>query len=142
MKHLGIDYGTKKVGIALSDDGGMIASPKMILPNTTLLVEQIVQLCGEENVEVIVVGESVQLDGSPNRLMNDIEKFVSHLKKHLDLPIHFEKEWMSSVAAKSHLYSKGNIANERWSGKENKKRREAIDDNAAALILQRFLDRN
>jgi putative Holliday junction resolvase len=141
MKYLGIDYGTKKIGLALSDDRGMIASPKTILRNEQGIVQTIAELCQKEGIEEIVVGESVQLDGTHNALMNDIETFIAKLENQTSLPIHLEKEWMSSVAARGHLYGKGNIANERWTGKGNQKKREAIDDNAAAVILQRYLDK-
>jgi len=141
MKYLGIDYGTKKIGIAVSDDSGMIASPRTILRNERGVILTIAELCHQEEIEEIVVGESVDLDGSHNLLMQDIEKFNTRLEKHTGLPIQMEKEWLSSVAARGHLYTKGNIANERWTGSQNKKRREDIDDNAATVILQRYLDK-
>ena len=56
--------------------------------------------------------------------------------------INLQDERMSSVAARSHLYGKGNVANEQWTERGNKKRRDAVDAGAAAIILQRYLDKN
>lgn len=141
MRYLGIDYGTKRIGLALSDRLGMIAHPHGILPNVGNVVQHIVDLCVSESVEALVIGESVNMEGQANRLMDDINRFVEQLKQTIEIPIHFEKEWYSSVSAQSHLYGKGNIANPRWNEKQNEKRREPIDDNAAAIILQRFLEK-
>ena len=141
MKYLGIDYGTKRIGIALSNQEGTLAFPKLIFQNNTDWIPKLLNVISEESVDAIVIGESVNLDGKDNKLMQDIDRCVGVLKQEIDLPIYFEKEWMSSVAAQAHLYTKGNIANERWTGKENAKKREHSDANAASVILQRYLDK-
>lgn len=140
-KHLGIDYGTKKIGLALSDDRGMIAFPHSIIAHDAQTIETIIDLCTLELVSTLVIGKSVMLDGTHNPVMSDIQTFVEELKQHTNIPIHLEKEWMSSVSARAGMYTKGNIANPKWTGKHNQKKRGAIDDNAAAIILQRFLDK-
>jgi len=141
MKYLGIDYGTKKIGIAVSDDRGALAFPKTIIPNDNMALAGIGEIIKNEGIEKIIIGESVQMDGSHNDLQKNIEKFSSALVSETGLEVDMEKEWLSSVAARSHLYGKGNIANEQWSASANKKRREAVDAGAAAIILQRYLDR-
>lgn len=143
MKHLGIDYGTKRVGIAVSDALGSIAFPREIIPSDNKLPETISSLVEEEHIGKIVVGHSKAYDGSDNALQKDIERFVSKLEEKLpDVPVVLHDERGSSIAAKAHLYSKGNIANERWSGKDNAKKKEQVDARAAAVILQRYLDMN
>lgn len=141
MKHLGIDYGTKKIGLAISDDRGVLAFPYSIIENTKETISVIADLIHQESIKVIVIGESTDLAGNDNLVMKDISRFVENMKKETAIPIHFEKEWMSSIAARAPMYSKGNIANESWSGRENTQKKAAIDDKAAAVILQRFLDR-
>jgi putative Holliday junction resolvase len=141
MKYLGIDYGTKRIGVAVSDDLGKIAFPKEIILNDAQHYEYLLKIIRNNKIETIVLGESVHLDGSHNKLQRQIDTLKGKLEKEINLDIFYEKEWLSSVAAESHLYTKGNIANEKWSGNLNKKRRELADDKAAAVILQRFLDR-
>lgn len=141
MRYLGIDYGIKRVGIALSDRSGILAQPHAILDSKNNLVDAIVKLCQEEHVDALVIGESLDQEGQPNAIMEEVRSLEKQLQESLKLPIYFEKEWYSSVAAQGHLYGKGNIAKERWTGVMNEKRREHVDDKAAAVILQRFLDR-
>ncbi|MDD3693957.1 MAG: Holliday junction resolvase RuvX [Candidatus Pacebacteria bacterium] len=141
MKYLGIDYGTKKIGIALSDERGVLAFPYEIVPNNREFLAYISSLVEREQVGAIVVGESVQLDGTDNVLMNDIRELMALLEGQFAIPLYLEKEWLSSFSARSDFFGKDNIANPKWSEKENEKRRSPIDDNAAAIILQRFLDK-
>ena len=141
MKYLAIDFGTRRIGIAISNEEETIAFPKVIIANNNKLIQKIIEIINNESIKGIIIGESTHLDGSHNPLMGDIELFIKRLRKHCNLPIHLEKEWMSSIAARTHFYGKGNIAYERWSGKENQKKKEAIDSGAAAIILQRFLDK-
>jgi putative holliday junction resolvase len=124
MKYLGIDYGTKKVGIASSDDEGRMAYPALITENTKELVAEIKELCRELKIDEVVIGQSVNNDGKENPIMKEIREFAVFLEHAADLPIHFEKEWMTSVEAhKTHTTTRN------------------VDDAAAALILQRYLDK-
>lgn len=141
MKYLGIDYGAKRMGLAVSDDRGVLAFAYQIIENNHEMYDRLSTIIKDENIQEIVVGESVDSEGNPNAVMKHIENFIKQLSQKTLLPIHLEKEWMSSVAARSPLYTKGNIANESWSGTKNKQKKAAIDDKAAAVILQRFLDK-
>jgi putative holliday junction resolvase len=124
MKLLGIDYGEKRVGIATSDEGGILAFPKEILDNDKNLVAKIKKICEEEKIEKIVLGESVNDKGELNKIMEKITHFKEELEKEIKLPVYFEKEFMTSLEARRY--------------QENLKR---VDASAAALILQRYLDR-
>ncbi len=128
MKFLGIDYGSKRVGIAISDDDGSLAFPKITLENKKDLKGKIKEVCEGEKVEGIVVGESLDSKGEPNPIMKDIAVFKKHLEDELSLPVYFEAEFMTS-----HHAAIG--------GKKGEFRRETLDASAAALILQRFLDK-
>ncbi|MCD5389997.1 MAG: Holliday junction resolvase RuvX [Candidatus Pacebacteria bacterium] len=140
MKYLGIDYGTKKIGLAVSDERGKIAFPKNIISNSPDIVQDILDIVEYENIEKIVIGKSLDPWGSENLVQKHIDNFIKKLSYETKLDIVEQDERLSSVTARSHLYGKGNIKNEQWSGKQNKKRREAVDAGAAAVILQRYLD--
>lgn len=121
---MGIDYGTKNVGIALSDDEGRVAFPRTVLPNDTSLFSSLAELCRKEAVGGIVIGESKNFRGEPNPVMADITRFKEKLEREIILPVQFEAEFLTSVAAG------------RGDGKD-----EMRDARAAALILQRYLDK-
>jgi putative Holliday junction resolvase len=123
MKYLGIDYGKKRVGIALSDETGNFAFPKAIVENKKAL-EDIFTICNEEKLSGIVLGESVSSNGIKNEIDIEIKSFAKKLGDKTDLPIFFEREDFSSVEASRYQTN---------SGKK--------DDSAAAIILQRFLDK-
>lgn len=124
MKYLGIDYGTKRVGLALSDDTGRIAIPGITVPNDTRVIESISAYARDNGVGEIVMGESVDTDGKPNPIMGEIKKVSQKLSEYSGLPLHFEKEWMTSLHARQ------------ASGEDG-----CVDASAAALILQRYLDK-
>jgi putative Holliday junction resolvase len=143
MKYLGIDYGSKKIGIAVSDAQGMIAFPKMIIPNNQQVITFLLDYIKKENINAMVIGHSINHQGNDNHIQKAIETFMQSMKQQVDdsFTIILQDERGSSIAARSHLYSKGNIENERWTAKANAKKREAVDAQAAAVILQRFLDK-
>jgi len=126
MKYLGIDYGTKRTGIALSDDSGAMAFPREVLAVTTeeKLVEEIKKICTEEGVEELVLGESKNSQGEDNTVMQHIHPLKEALEKELSLPVHMELEFMTSMHAD---VGQGRTA--------------LRDASAAALILQRYLDK-
>jgi len=135
MRILGIDYGEKRVGIAISDERGSIAFPFKILKNDETLIDSIHNICGEEDISEIVIGKSLNEKGRENKIMEKINKFKKDLEV-LNLAIHFENEFMSSIIVKGLGDKKDN--NER---KIKKEKSIKVDDRAASIILQRFLDK-
>ncbi len=136
MKYLGIDYGSKRVGLATSDEGGSFAFPHSIVPNTTELVPVIATLCEKEGVTGIVLGESTDLSGAPNKIMGSIEEFKRNLEAEMDLPVYFQKEFMTTIEAR------GREGKEKNNARKTAKAVQApADASAAALILQRYLDK-
>lgn len=133
MRYLGIDYGAERVGLALSDESGKIAFPESILLNRKDLVEKIANLCGQKKVGKIVLGESLNYKREDNQIMGEIREFKQNLETKTGLEIILEPEWLTSMQAKRALDGQNN------SGKN--KKTERIDDSAAALILQTYLDR-
>ncbi len=124
MKFLGIDYGAKRVGIALSDSAGSMAFPHAVILNDKKLILTIKEVCEKENIEAIVLGESFDYKMKPNVIMEKITPFKKELESATNLPVHFEHEFMTSAAA-GHLQRRG----------------EMIDASAAAIILQSYLDK-
>lgn len=136
MKHLGIDYGAKRVGISMSDEGGSLAFPYKILPNNMELVDNIHNICGEEEISAIVLGESLDLSGEPNKIMGSIGEFKRNIEAELELPIYFQKEFMTTIEARGREGKEQNNAR-----KVTKEKQSQADASAAALILQRYLDK-
>lgn len=144
MKYLGIDYGSKRVGIAVSDGSGTLAFPKMVLPRDAKLIDEIQKICAEEEIGEMVIGESLDYKGQPNAIMKDILIFKTALLGKIGLPVHFEPEFMTSHEVSKNKNIMHNIANEREDGRAGRKseKKESVDASAAALILQNFLDKN
>lgn len=136
MKHLAIDYGSKRVGVAVSDESGTFAFPFKVLKNDMELIDTIHNICGEENVSAIVLGESTDLSGKPNKVMGSIEEFKRNLEGELDIPVYFQKEFMTTIEARGRKGKEVNNAR-----KEKKPEQDHVDASAAALILQRYLDK-
>ena len=142
MRYLGIDYGSKRVGLSLSDEEGKIAFPYKIILNNMELVDSIHNICGKEEISAIVLGESHDLSGIPNKIMGSIEEFKRNLEGELDLPIYFEKEFMTTIHARGLSAQAGRMGKEINNAKKTKKdEQKEADASASALILQRYLDR-
>ncbi|MBP9821436.1 MAG: pre-16S rRNA-processing nuclease YqgF [Candidatus Pacebacteria bacterium] len=136
MKYLGIDYGTKRVGIAVSDDSGSIAFPREILVNDKDLIGNLLSLVTKDSVETVVIGYSTKQDGSPNPIMDDLEG-VTWALEDAGVQIVFEKEWFSSHEAALQNFNQKSALTTRPDRASDK----ALDSQAAAIILQRYLDK-
>ncbi len=123
MRYLGIDYGSKRIGLAVSDEAGSFAFPLKVLGNSENLTKELVEICRENNVEGVVVGESKDYLQKDNEIMDEILPFVEELKNVLNLPIYMHPEFLTSQEA------------ERLQGKND-----MHDASAAALILKSYLD--
>mgnify|MGYP001557787771 FL=1 len=124
MRYLGIDYGAKKVGIAVSDEGGTIAFPYAILDNGKGLVGEVKTICAHEGIGAIVVGESMDYKGKPNLVMAKTDKFTQEIKEVVAISIILEREFLTTQQARFY-----------------QTKRKRVDDSAAAIILQSYLDR-
>lgn len=99
MRKLGIDFGTKKVGLALTDEAGKMAFPHTVIPNDDALLDVIEALITEKQVTEIVIGHSMNLDGSPNAVQSDIEAFIADMTLRVPVPIHLEPEQLTTKQA-------------------------------------------
>ncbi|MDE1919704.1 MAG: Holliday junction resolvase RuvX [Patescibacteria group bacterium] len=133
MRYLGVDFGSKKIGLALSDEAGTMGFPHAIVPNTSKLVEDLCMLIAKENIGAVVIGESRTLAGGENPIAKDARALGRSLSERSGVPVFFESEVFTSAEAR------------RMPEKEGKsrapKRRVAIDASAAALILTSYLSR-
>ncbi|MBI1956964.1 MAG: Holliday junction resolvase RuvX [Candidatus Niyogibacteria bacterium] len=137
---LGVDYGTKKIGIAVSDEGQKIAFPRTVLPNEWVSVRDFLFQQVAEGVSEIVLGLPVGLDGKETKLSGEVRRFAQKLGKEFGLPVHFENEVYSSAAVKT--ASGFRLAEAGYShAKAGEARPKNIDAASAAVILQSFLDR-
>ena len=133
MKYLGIDYGTKRIGVAVSDDTGTLAFPLTTVDAGRGALLAIVEIADSEKAEKIVIGESRNYKNEPNDVMEDIERFKKDFAESSGIPVEYELEFMTSAQALRQGQDKrggGGVLGE------------SLDASAAALILQSYLDRN
>jgi len=121
MKYLGIDWGEKRIGLAMADSSAKLAVPFKVVEN----INDIKQCVKEENIDVAVVGKPVKMSGD-TKLSDEFVEFISLLKEKLNIPIKIMDERLSSKEADSLI-----------GDKKTKAPRDAI---AAMLILQSYLD--
>lgn len=133
-RYIGIDYGKRRVGVAVSDPTGTIARPleTITIGSTGEAVARIAELVAAEEAVGIVVGLPLNLSGDASELSEDVRRFADKLGAAVSVPIYFEDERLSSRQAEQVLHNHG---------KKIKGNKGKIDRIAAAVILQTFLDR-
>lgn len=132
MKLVGIDYGTKRTGIAATDTGGSMAFPRRTITMTTRdrFFEELLAVLKHEAPVGIVVGLPLLLDGSETLVTRQVRNFVDRLKRRTTLPVYLMPEALSSHEAETDL---------REAGLNLKKAHAVVDQQAAVRILQSFL---
>jgi len=130
---LALDYGQRKVGLALSDPLGITASPLTTIRYTSRprLLEQLQAVIREREVAELVIGVPYTMAGGESRFTKEVKAFVDWISRQVDLPVHTIDERLSSEAAKRTLIQMGVKTG------HNKER---IDAMAAAHILRDYLD--
>jgi len=141
MRFMGIDYGTKRIGVAISDENSVLAFPKEIVENNSQTFDKLRDIIGKEKVKEIVVGESVDFSGKLNALSGRIEVFILELQEKFELPVHKQKEFLTSVEARRYENLGGQARKSNAHSKLKQIKSGRVDAGAAALILQRYLDR-
>ena len=133
MRILGLDVGDRRIGLAISDPNGQVAVPLRTLQRTAQdgAVDAIAALVAEENVEAIVVGLPLRLDGSVGSQAESVQEFVRQLLPAVNVPVTLWDERLSTVQAEQLL---------RRDGPPSRKRKAEQDALAAAIILQGYLD--
>lgn len=132
MKLLGIDYGTKRIGLATGDTEGSFAFPLRTVPNDAGAIAAVVSAAKEEGADRIIVGMPVRLDGTSQAGETEllIDRFVASLVEATSLPIDIEDERMTSV-----------MAERRRRETDTKRKDFDIDAEAASILLEGYLER-
>jgi len=130
---MGLDFGDKSIGIAISDEAGLIASPRDTLRRSNLEkdIAWLTELARKEGVEEILVGMPLSLDGSEGPQARKVMAFIKALQQHSGFHVRPWDERLTTVAAERALIE-GNVSRAR--------RRKIIDQVAAAVMLQGYLD--
>jgi len=132
MRYLGIDYGTKRVGLAHGDDVGVATPlPAVIEPAGEARWKKLAEVIRTRRITDLVIGYPYNMDGSVGFKAKEVDAFVAELKARFGLPVHLVDETLTSYVAESSIKKK-NLRNLRDTG--------LIDSRAATIILQDFLD--
>lgn len=126
---MGIDFGTKKIGIALSDEAGTMGFPHGILPNDGRLIDEILSLIERKEVGAVVMGESRDFSGNENLVAKDAKAFAQLIERRGGPTVYFEPEMFTTQEARR------DFEGVRVPGSPN------VDASAAALILTSYLSR-
>ncbi|MCQ2163455.1 MAG: Holliday junction resolvase RuvX [Bacteroidales bacterium] len=132
---IGIDYGRKRVGVAVSDPLCIFASPLETVPGAKI-IDYIKNYAQKETVTRFVVGYPVNMDNRPSEAAADVDVFLKNLRKAFpDIPVTLEDERFTSVLAHRAMIDGGMKAKDR-------RDKNSVDKISAAIILQSYIDRN
>lgn len=127
MKYAGIDYGKRRTGVAVSDDAARVAVTKETIEASGQdeVIARIKAIVDEDDINIVVVGMPVNMDGESTEMTAAVERFVEKLRNHLTIPVQTTDERLTTEMAKQLLR-----------GVDQKDR----DQVAAQILLQNFLD--
>ena len=131
MRYLGIDYGGTRTGLAICDPMEIVVSPLKVVSSKDNLIDTIVSVVHEEEVDEIVVGLPINMDGSEGGQAKKVRNFADKLAQKTGKKIHYQDERLSSYSAKSMLKP----AEMNW-----RKQKKILDAVAAANILRTYID--
>ena len=124
MKLLGIDYGSKNIGLALSGEDSKIAFPYRVIYNKSGVLVEITAIIKKEKISKIILGLPIPFSGKENLQTEKVKIFAKKLEQKIKLPVEFQNEILTTKSAKT-----GST-------------KETIDSSAAAIILQSYLDKS
>ena len=131
---IGIDYGRKRVGVAVSDPLGIFASALETV-HSAKIIEYLKNYSQNETIVRFVVGYPVNMNGAPSEAAKDVDVFLKHLAKAFpDIPVTLEDERFTSVLAHRAMIDGG-------MKKQDRQKKESVDKISAAIILQSYMDR-
>lgn len=133
MRILALDHGTKRIGVAISDELNLIAQPLEFIPAEPVetVLGRLKKIIQEKQVELVLVGMPRNMDGSYGKATQRVEAFVAMLRQSLTVPIKTLDERFTTAQAQRILIQ---------AGVKRAKRKLATDKMAAALLLQNYLD--
>ena len=133
MRLLGVDIGKRRIGVAVSDEMGLLARPLDTVRSVSLNVDvaRVAEIAREVGAEMVIIGDPLHMSGDPSTMSGRARKFGDTLHTASGLPVEYCDERLTSVEAERIL---------RESGVPPKKVREQIDAMAASVILQSYLN--
>jgi putative Holliday junction resolvase len=133
MRNIGLDVGDKRIGVAMSDPEGILASPLATISRDSdeIAIDAIVKLVSQHNVHKIIVGFPYSLDGNVGSQADKVMDFVERLSRCTEADIEVQDERLSTKATENLLIE---------AGIKNRQRKERLDAATAAYILQGYLD--
>ena len=134
MRVLAVDLGSRRIGVAVSDPGGILASPYTTVERSAAVADdhrRLALLVDETGAERVIVGLPLSLDGSHGPAARGVEAEVEALRDVLPVPVELLDERFTTVSAHQSLAA---------GGKRAKQRRDIVDQTAAAILLQTWLD--
>ena len=133
MRILAVDHGEKRIGLAVSDLTGTIANPLTVIEHVSQVIDaaQVAEISGQNQVELIVIGQSFDEEGKPNLAGRRAARFADALKTQTQIPIVLWDESFSTQSAQAARLEMG---------ASRKKRRGHLDELAATIILQSYLE--
>ncbi len=133
MRILSLDHGTRRIGVALSDEMKIIASPLEFIPAEPFdqVIARLGQLIREKEVELILIGMPRNMDGSYGPAAQQVKDFIAALQTHLATPVKTWDERLTSAQA-NRVLLEGNVRRDQ--------RKLNVDKMAAAILLQSYLD--
>ena len=131
---LALDYGRRRIGVAVSDATGCIAQglPTIICRNQKQAMNDLVDLINSYNVCKVIVGLPLNLKGQKAHAAKEVEQFIQRLERRIEAPIETWDERLTSLAAERAMIQMG---------KSPSKHKHKVDEIAAVLLLQSYLDR-
>jgi putative Holliday junction resolvase len=131
---IGIDYGRKRVGVAVSDPLGIFASALETV-HSAKIIEYLKNYAQNETIVRFVVGYPINMNGAPSEAAKDIDVFLKHLAKAFpEIPVELEDERFTSVLAHRAMIDGG-------MKKQDRQKKESVDKISAAIILHIYMDR-
>lgn len=134
IRALGVDPGTKRIGLAVSDLSGTIASPLTVLQRSRSRrhdLTEIARIARDEGADVIVVGLPLNMDGSMSKAAKTATREAERLATLVEVPVEMHDERLTTVSADRSMLD---------AGLDSKQRRQVVDKVAAAIMLQSWLD--
>ena len=133
MRALGIDFGLKRVGLAVSDRTGSLVSPLRTLTRTTrdALFDELMEIIQNESIETVVVGLPLSLEGEDTLTTRQARNFAESLQRRVAVPVHLMDERLTSAEAEEELNA---------AGLRGKRKKMALDSQAAVIILRSWLE--
>lgn len=130
-KILGLDWGHKRIGVAISDSDRIMAFSRTSIRNNDKAIIEIGKICSDENVKLIVLGYPLNMDGEKTKSTMAVEAFTAELKSKLEIDVVFHDERLTSSESEGIITS---------IGIKKEDRKKETDIIAASLILKNYLD--